>query len=342
MTRPARPAPPATSGHSWADGRLLAIGVLAAGVAVALLTPRVLPGVGPLTAAVVLGAVTTNTGLVPASARTWLTRATRRLLRIGVVLLGLSLSVTSIAALGPKVLALVVGAVVSTLLLTTWAGCRLGLGHPRSLLIATGFSICGASAVAAMEETAGGDEEDVAIAIAMVTLCGTVAMLVLPWWGGMLPLDDRQYGMWAGACIHEVGQVVGAAGPAGPAALSVAVVVKLTRVLLLGPVVAAVNVWQRRRGPHQAGPDGRPPLVPAFVIGFAVCVAVRSLEVLPTSVLDVAHLLQTVALTAALFGMGLAVHLRQLVRGSGRALALSAGSTVLIAATTLAGVLVLG
>ena len=130
------------------------------------------------------------------------------------------------------------------------------LGAARSLLIGTGFAICGASAIAAMEDTAGADEEDVAVGIAMVTLFGTVAMVLLPLLAGPLGLSDVQFGIWAGASIHEVGQVVAAAGAGGAAVVAIAVVVKLTRVLLLAPVVATVSVRQaagRVRRPAASG-----------------------------------------------------------------------------------------
>ncbi|MDR7363206.1 putative integral membrane protein (TIGR00698 family) [Marmoricola bigeumensis] len=219
-----------------------------------------------------------------------------------------------------------------------WLGTRLGLGAATSLLIATGFAICGASAVAAMGDTAEAEEDDVAVAIAMVTICGTVAMVVLPLLQQPLGLSDAQYGAWVGASVHEVGQVVAAAGPAGGAAVGIAVVVKLTRVLLLAPVVAGVGILRRRR-PASSGATGtRPPLVPLFVVGFLACVALRSAGVLSPAALEVVGTAQTLVLGAALFAMGTGVHLPSLVRSSGRALVLAAASTLVVAGVSLAGV----
>ncbi len=231
------------------------------------LAHRVVGAVGVLTWAVAFGALATNLGLVPHIAVTGLRGLTRRLLRIGIVLLGFSLSLASIAALGVPVVALVVVTLLSTLVGTVWAGRRLGLGRARSLLVATGFAICGASAIAAMEETAEADDEDVALAVAMVTLCGTARDGGAAAAAGPLRLTDTQYGTWAGASVHEVGQVVAAAGPAGAAAVGVAVVVKLTRVLLLAPVVAGVGLLRRHAGGPPADRAARPPLVPLFVLG---------------------------------------------------------------------------
>jgi uncharacterized integral membrane protein (TIGR00698 family) len=317
--------------------------VTSVGVAASLAAHWLVGAVGPLTWAVLLGALAANTGLLPDAARPGLRVATRRLLRIGVVLLGFSLPVLSIAALGFPVIALVVVTLFSTLLATTWFGRRVGLTRPTALLIGTGFAICGASAIAAMEENAEADEDDVAVAVAMVTICGTVAMLVLPLLHGPLGLSTTQYGAWAGASVHEVGQVVAAASPAGAAAVSVAVVVKLTRVLLLAPVVAGVSVLRRRRSRESVEQTSAklPPLVPLFVLGFLVCVGVRSTGLVPETALTVIEQLQNIALSAALFGMGTGVHVASLARSSGRALGVAALSTLLVAGVALTGVLLL-
>ena len=312
----------------------------ALGLGGAVLAHQLVPAIGVLTWAVALGMVAGNTGLLPGAARQALAAVTKRLLRTGIVLLGFAVSFGSIMALGAGTVALVAGTLVVTLVVTTWLGNRARLGAARSLLIGTGFAICGASAIAAMEETAGADEEDVAVGIAMVTLFGTVAMVLLPLLAAPLGLSDEQFGIWVGASIHEVGQVVAAAGAGGAAVVAIAVVVKLTRVLLLAPVVATVSVRRRMAGQETAG--ARPPIVPLFVVGFVACVALRSTGVVPAGALAAISQVQVAALGAALFGMGAAVQLRSLFRGSGRVLLVSALSTLLVTGVALAGVLVLG
>ncbi|MGY1661857.1 YeiH family protein [Geodermatophilus sp. SYSU D00705] len=314
----------------------------ALGLGGAVLAHRLVPAVGVLTWAVALGMVAGNTGLLPGAARQALGQVTRRLLRIGIVLLGFAVSFGAIVALGAGTVALVAGTLVVTLLVTTWLGNRLRLGRARSLLIGTGFAICGASAIAAMEDTAGADEEDVAVGIAMVTLFGTLAMVLLPLLQRPLGLSDVQFGIWVGASIQEVGQVVAAAGTGGAAVVAVAVVVKLTRVLLLAPVVAAVSVRRRLAEPGRETAATRPPLVPLFVLGFLACVAVRSTGIVPEDALTVISQVQVAALGAALFGMGAGVQLRSLFRGSGSALLVATASTLLVAGVSLAGVVLLG
>ena len=314
----------------------------ALGLGGALLAHQIVPAVGVLTWAVALGMVAGNTGLLPEVAKQALAAVTKRLLRIGIVLLGFAVSFGSIMALGVGTVALVAGTLLVTLVVTTWLGNRVKLGAARSLLIGTGFAICGASAIAAMEETAGADEEDVAVGIAMVTLFGTVAMVLLPLLANPLGLSDMQFGIWAGASIHEVGQVVAAAGAGGAAVVAIAVVVKLTRVLLLAPVVATVSVRRRLAGSGQDTAAKRPPIVPLFVLGFLACVALSSSGLIPMGALTAISQVQVAALGAALFGMGAAVQIRSLFRGSGRVLLVSTLSTLLVTGVALAGVLILG
>lgn len=330
--------------HRVADSRarlLPGLTVTAAGVIASIAGHGMVDQIGVLTWSVILGAAAANLGLLPCITKPGLRIATKKLLRVGVVLLGFSLSLVSISSLGVPVIALVVVTLLSTLLATSWLGLRMGLGRPRSLLIGTGFAICGASAIAAMEENAEADEDDVAVAIAMVTICGTIAMLAVPLLQTPLGLTDTQLGVWAGASVHEVGQVVAAAGPAGATAVAVAIVVKLTRVLLLAPVVAAVSVQRRRHSVAESGArvGKRPPIVPLFVLGFLACVVIRSTGMIPAPTLEVIGHVQTLALSAALFGLGTGVRVASLVRSGGPALVLGALSTIVVACVSLAGVL---
>jgi uncharacterized integral membrane protein (TIGR00698 family) len=330
LTRPA----PVQRARALAPGLL----VVAGGVLVSLLVHRVVPVVSSLVVAVVLGAVLANTGLLSLSMLPGVRFAARRLLRAGVVLLGLQLAIGDVVALGPGIIALVVAVVVLTFSSTVWLGARMKVARGTALLIAAGTSICGASAVAATSQVSDTDEDDVATALASVTLFGTIAMLGLPLLLPVVHLSPEQFGTWAGASVHEVAQVVGAAAPVS-GALAVAVVVKLTRVVPLAPTLAALSVLRGR----DAGAVGqaRPPLVPLFVAGFLAMVAVRSLGVLPTGVLDGAATVDTVLLTAALFGLGAGVNLTRLRAAGARPLLLGLLASVTVSVLALAGVLVL-
>ncbi|MER7844664.1 putative sulfate exporter family transporter [Kitasatospora sp. NPDC096077] len=327
----------------------------AVGVAAALGVHAVVPAVPELTAAVVLGMAAAHLpGLRPVVrgvARPGLSTAGKRLMRLGIVLLGLKLSLDDVLGLGWATVAMVLTVVAATFAGTLWLGRKLGLPGDQSLLVATGYSICGASAIGAVSQAAGSEEEDVASSVALVTLCGTLAIAVLPLLQHPLGLGEIEFGRWVGASVHDVGQVVATAQTGGPGALREAVLVKLMRVVLLAPLVAGVAVMARRnaRGAAAAAADGadgtaksgsRPPIVPMFVAGFLVMIVLRTTGVLPERVLSLAGDAQQLLLAAALFGLGSAVHLPTMMRTGGRIALLGLGSWVMVAGVSYAGVLV--
>jgi uncharacterized integral membrane protein (TIGR00698 family) len=239
-------------------------------------------------------------------------------------------------------LAVVVATVGGGFLGTLWIGRRLGLPSDLTLLTATGFSICGASAIAAMQGATDADEDDVAASVALVTIFGSIALVLWPLLQAPLGLPDEAYGAWAGASVHEVAQVVAAASPAGAAALATAVVVKLSRVVLLAPLLAVVS-W-RRRGTAARGADTgrRPRLIPLFVAGFLAAIVVRSTGLLGDAALDVAKSVTTILLAAALFGLGSSVRVRVLAASGPGAISLGMASTVLLAVIAFMGIQLAG
>lgn len=318
------------------------LALAALGVAVSWCVHRLAPGIPMLTAAVVLGIVAAHLpvarSLVRGVARPGLSYAGKRLMRLGIVLLGLKLSLHDVLGIGWATVAMVVGVVAATFLSTWWLGRRMGLPGDQPLLIATGYSICGASAIGAVSEVTDSDERDIAASVALVTLCGTLAIAVLPLLQGPLGLTDAEFGRWAGASVHDVGQVVATAQTAGPAALGEAVLVKLMRVALLAPLVAVLALTVRSRRTAGAGAK-RPPLVPLFVVGFLAAVTLRTTGLLPESDLADAHTAQELLLAAALFGLGTTVHLPTLARTGTRTALLGLCSWVVVAGVSFAGVL---
>jgi uncharacterized integral membrane protein (TIGR00698 family) len=335
-----RPQPPART-DSPRPGALPGLGVAAVGTAGAWLAHEWLPSLSPLTAAVALGVIAGNLRMLPGASRPGLDFAGKRLMRLGVALLGFKLAFGDIVALGWQTLAVAVAVVAVTFFGTQWLGRRFGLPGDQPLLIATGFSICGASAVAAMNGVTESDEDDVATAIALVTLCGTLAIGVLPLLHHPLGLTDVQFGRWAGASVHDVGQVVAVGQTAGPTALNQAVVVKLMRVAMLAPIVAGMAVVTRRRTQGSGAPrtgGARPAVVPLFVAAFIALAAIRSTGWIPANWLGTAGQVDDLVMAAALFGLGSAVDLRRLLRTGGRAALVGLLSWLLIAAVAYAGV----
>lgn len=308
-----------------------------AGVAVSLGAHRALPAVPPLVLCVALGVVVANVAHVPAAAAPGLKVAAGPILKLGVVLLGLDLVFPDILALGFRALLVVVAVVAITFFGTRWAGHRLGISDDLSLLVATGFSICGVSAIAAANGVIDADEDEVAFSVALVTLCGTLAIVTLPPLRGPLGLDDEQFGAWVGASVHDVAQVVATSSTAGSVALATAIVVKLTRVMLLAPLIAGIAVRHRRAG--TAVTEGeRPPIVPPFIVAFVAMVAVASIRVIPDRALARIDDLRTVLLGLALFALGTRVNVGRLRQIGARPLALGLASWFLIALVSYAGV----
>ena len=317
-------------------------GVLAclAAALVALGVQRLVPGLSALLVAVLLGVATSHLVRLPRTLQPGVAVSAKRLLRLGILLLGLQLALDDIVALGWGTIAVVVAIVALGLTGTVLMGRRLGLSRGQSVLIASGFSICGAAAVAAVEGSVEREDEDVATAIALVVIFGTVMIGAAPALLAMTGLPVEVQGMIAGGSIHEVAQVVAAGGIIGGGALATAVLVKLARVLMLAPVVTVLGVLERRRV-DVAGREGaaRPPLVPLFVVGFLAAAVLRTVVPLPGLVLDGAHQLQVLLLSAAMFALGLGVHVSMLRKAGPRPFVLGALATVLVSAVATGGVL---
>lgn len=304
-----------------------------------LVISRWQPAASALLVAIVLGVVVGN---IWPSVASWpgVTFASKQLLRAGIVLLGLKVSLTTIAALGWPIVVLVIAIVSIGLIGTYVMGRALGLTEDLSMLVASGFSICGAAAVAAADGVIRPTKEAVATALALVVLFGTLMIPLVPIAARLMGLSADQAAVWAGGGTHEVAQVVAIGGIAGGGALlATAVVVKLARVLLLAPTMIGLGMWQRRR--PQAVDGTRPPLVQAFVVGFLVAVLVRSFVPLPARVLAWAGDLQTVLLAMAMFALGLGVNRKALAKTPAKAVLLGVASTLLVNAVALGGVLLL-
>ncbi|WP_236638439.1 YeiH family protein [Mangrovicoccus ximenensis] len=181
--------------------------------------------------------------------------ALKKLLRLAIVLLGLQLTLAQIGGIGPGGIAAIVLTLAATLAFTKAMGRVLGVEPRLAELIAAGTSVCGASAILACNTVTRGRDEDVAYAIACVTVFGSLSMILFPLLAGPLGLAPQDFGLWAGASIHEVAQVVGTAFAGGEAAGQTGTIAKLSRVILLAPVVLSLGLMARRR--DRSGPRAR-------------------------------------------------------------------------------------
>lgn len=239
----------------------------------------------------------------------------KMLLEVAVVLLGASLSVQTILAVGPALLVGIVAVVAVAILASYGIGRALGLPHRMATLVACGNSICGNSAIAAVAPVIGATSADVAASIAFTAVLGVVVVLALPVLVPLLHLSVEQYGVVAGLTVYAVPQVLAAAAPLGTLAVQMGTLVKLVRVLMLGPVVLALSVLSPAAGARKPG-LGR--LVPWFIIGFLGMAALRSLGLIPAAALPVLAWLATLLTILSMAALGLGVDVRVVARAGGR------------------------
>lgn len=316
---------------------LLLTGVIAA----AAYGVRSLPGAAtfsPMILAILLGILFHNLVGTPAKAKAGVVFSMRRILRIAIVLLGLQITAQQVVSVGGLGVAAIVVTLAATFLFTKAAGRRLGVEPKLAELIAAGTSICGASAVIATNTVTEGSDEDVAYAVACVTVFGTLSMFLYPLLGSMMALDAHTYGLWTGASIHEIAQVVAAAFQHGTEAGEFGTIAKLSRVVLLAPLVLLLGLAAMRRSRRDgtaARAGGGVPF-PLFVLGFIAMIAVNSTGIVPQAGIEVVVPTTTFLLTMALAAMGLETDIGKLRAKGLRPLALGAASWLFISCLALA------
>lgn len=280
----------------------------------------------------------------------------KTLLEIAVFLLGASVSAKTVMAAGPALLGGIAGIVVVAITVSYGIGRLFGLPTRMSLLIACGNAICGNSAIAAVAPVIGADGEDIAASIAFTAILGVGVVIGLPLLIGMLSLTHLQFGVLAGLTVYAVPQVIAATTPIGAAAVQIGTLVKLVRVLMLGPVVLGLSLLTRRlrdapdeAAPHVTAGDRPKPgglpihkLVPWFIVGFLALAGLRSAGLVPHVVLTpigaTANLLTVISMAA----LGLGTDLRVIAGAGGRVTATVCLSLLLLGGISLGLIRVLG
>lgn len=288
-----------------APGLLLALGLGVAGLMLSQWPALASWRLSALTVAIVLGMLLGNAfgAHVPATLAPGIITAQQKLLRLGVILYGLRISFQEVAAVGVAGLLIDVMIVAGTLWLGILLGRRVfGIDRHTAILTASGSAVCGAAAVLAVERVLKAEPDKVAIAVATVVLFGTIDIFVYPWLFGHVGLDMAQFGLFTGATVHEVAQVVAAGVAVSPATADSAVIVKLTRVMLLVPVLFVLS-WNESR---QSTAGAKTPIsVPWFAVAFVAMVGFNSLVTLPAAWHQALLAIDTLALAAAMAALGL-------------------------------------
>jgi uncharacterized integral membrane protein (TIGR00698 family) len=239
-------------------------------------------------------------------------------LECAIVILGASVSFATIMALGPFLI-FGIAAIVSIAIGVSFLICRLlGLPLRLSILVACGNSICGNSAIAAVAPVIGADGDDVASSISFTAVLGVIVVLTLPLLVPILHLSLTQYGVLAGLTVYAVPQVLAATLPIGALSNQVGTVIKLVRVLMLGPVVLGFSLLAGGLRPAESRANRHGPalteLVPWFIIGFLLLLALRSFGFIPQPLLPPITRTAGIMTTIAMAGLGLGVDIRVVAR----------------------------
>lgn len=240
---------------------------------------------------------------VPAAALPGIRLAQRPILRWAVAGLGFRLSLGELVKIGAPALAVVVVSTLAALVFGWWVARRLGVGEKLGLLLGVGGAICGASAVVAADSVVQGEKRDSALALGVITLLGTIGIAAYPLLHHALGMSEFVYGVWAGASLHEMAQVVAAGFGVSDEAARVATVVKLARICLLAPIVLYLG-WSLRHRHLEAGKAKVSP-VPWFLVMFVVFALVNSSGWLSPRAIELARRIDLWLLCVGMAGVGL-------------------------------------
>ncbi len=311
---------------SLIPGLVACVAVALAAVAVQTLELRLFGRgwIDAIVLAILIGAAIRSVWTPPAGLRPGVEFSGRTLLEIAVVLLGASVSAATVIAIGPGLLAGTAAVVVLALAVSYGVGRLLRLPHRMAVLIACGNAVCGNSAIAAVAPVIDADARDVSAAIAFTAVLGVAVVLLLPLLGAALQMTDVRYGVLAGLTVYAVPQVLAATMPVGAVATQAGTLVKLVRVLMLGPVCLFLAVTTALgRGP--AGEAAAAPprlrlgrLVPWFIIGFLLMMGARSLDLIPAAALPLMGETAKVLTVLSMAALGLSTDARAVARSGVR------------------------
>lgn len=350
QTSAAAPSLPGTGPASVLPGLLLCLGVTAVAMGVQALEEHVLehPYIEALVIAILMGIAIRSAWQPGERFRSGIAFSAKQLLEVAVALLGASLSLGAIVASGPALLTGIVGTVVLTIS-ASYGICRLlALPARMAILVACGNAICGNSAIAAVAPVIGADSKDVAASIAFTAVLGVLMVLGLPLFVPLAGLSQNQYGVLAGLTVYAVPQVLAATVPVGLISTQVGTLVKLVRVLMLGPVVLVFSLLVRMLPPDGSATAPMSSrlsvskLVPWFIVGFLMLASLRSLGLIPdVAARPMTHLAGFLTIVS-MAALGLGVDVRVLARVGGRVTAAVTGSLLVLIMISLALISALG
>ncbi|HWL03932.1 MAG TPA: putative sulfate exporter family transporter [Xanthobacteraceae bacterium] len=311
------------------------------------------PYIAALVIAILLGIAIRAIRTPSESYRPGITFSGKFLLELAIVLLGASLSPHGLAGLGGALIATIAGVVAVALTVSFAIGRACGLSWRMALLVACGNSICGNSAIAAVAPVIGADSRDITVSIAFTAILGVVLVLTLPLLVPLLGLSFTQYGVVAGLTVYAVPQVLAATIPISTASVQIGTLVKLVRVLMMGPMVLLIslgmNIAGRRGAAGESGGAPQPAprrtfwhFVPWFIVGFVVLAGLRAIGVIPAGAISGLSTAANILAVVAMAALGLDVDLGAVRRASGPVTLTVTLSLIALLALSLGTVFLLG
>ena len=286
----------------------------------------------------VIGVLLANFGVLGSWAKPSLDLASGYILKVGICLLGFRLVFSEITEIGsPVAILIVIGVVIIVFFGIQKIGKIFAINKPLALLVASGYSICGVSAIAAMKPLSRADEEETGYAVGLVTLFGSIAVLVFPIVQAIFDFDESLFGWWVGLSVHDTGQVVATASVVSEDTLDSAVLVKMCRILMLAPLLMFVVFKQHKKSENSQ--KWKLP-IPIFIFGFIAAAAMRSASVFSEDFIQTIGDIRNFLITMAMFGLGAGIRLKALKNLGRQPLLLGFISWIAVLAVAGAGVLI--
>lgn len=279
----------------------------------------------PLVLAILIGAALRTMWKPDAKFLKGITFSAKTLLEAAIVLLGAGVSAQTLMSVGPEMLLGTVAVVVLVVPASYALGRMMKLPARMALLIACGNGICGNSAIAAVAPVINADSDDVSASITFTAVLGVLVVLGLPLIGHVTGLQAVQYGVLSGMTVYAVPQVLAAAAPMGAAAIQIGTLVKLVRVLMLGPITVVLSMLASRLPPQDGAATlctvKRSLMPPLFIFGFLAMIAMRSFEAIPEIALAPLGFGAKVLTVIAMAALGLGVDARAVMSAGPRVIA---------------------
>lgn len=282
---------------------------------------------GDLVLAIVIGVTIRSSVDLPSITNAGVKFSAKTLLEIAITLLGASLSLSILRGAGAFVIVGIAVLVALSLVGSYAIGRALGLSPKLSALVAAGNSICGNSAIAATAPAIGAKAEDVAAAIGFTAVLGVIAVMLLPFLPSVLSMDATAYGVFAGLTVYAVPQVLAATAPYGSVAIQAGTIIKLIRVLMLGPTIAILSLVFNRADKSELSLQK---MVPWFIVGFVLMIMARSFGLIPEALLGPINQLSSLLTIMAMAALGLSVDIRSLRHSGGKVIVAATLSVLLL------------